>query len=184
MLEFAPIFGCIKACCKLVSRLAAFSFMIRKNICPGGRRWLGIGWRWTLLLLVTVGPLAAAQQVRVPSPKIAQPGLELSRAVRAWEFISAVGRRAGLFGNEAGTVEAWVYPLKILRDFQLVFHVGGRSIPAGALARTITARPEAVTIAYASDTFAVQETFFVPWDEAGAVIALEITSHQPIEIEA
>src|SRR5690242_1021551 len=43
--------------------------------------------------------------------------LELSRAARPWEFLCATGQRAGLFGNEAGAMEAWVYPLKIFRNF-------------------------------------------------------------------
>jgi hypothetical protein len=41
--------------------------------------------------------------------------LELSRAVRPWEFLPIVGTRSALFGNEAGRMEAWVYPLKLLR---------------------------------------------------------------------
>src|SRR5271170_1999577 len=57
-------------------------------------------------------------------------GLELSRAVRPWEFVSATGTRAALFGNEAGRLEAWVYPLKILRDFHLRFHLRSLDIPA------------------------------------------------------
>src|SRR5256884_9563292 len=74
--------------------------------------------------------------------------LELSRPVRSWEFLPGVGERAGLFGNEAGQLEAWVYPLKILRDFHLTFSVGGRGFPAASLARTITVRPESGTILY------------------------------------
>src|SRR4029077_2236591 len=88
--------------------------------------------------------------------------LELSRTDRPWEFLSAVGTRAGLFGNEAGQFEAWVYPLKILSDFHLRFHVDDRVIPGESLARPVTTRPESSTILYTSDTFSVRETFFVP----------------------
>ena len=62
--------------------------------------------------------------------------------IRAWEFLPVVGTRAGLFGNETGRVEAWVYPLKIFREFHLTFHVGDRALPAESLARTLTVRPE------------------------------------------
>src|SRR4029077_1628425 len=48
------------------------------------------------------------------SPEAQSRSLELSRPVRPWEFLCAVGTRAGLFGNEAGRMEAWVYPLKLL----------------------------------------------------------------------
>jgi glycogen debranching enzyme len=110
--------------------------------------------------------------------------LELSRTVRPWEFLSATGTAAGLFGNEGGTIEAWVYPLKILREFHLRFHTDRRVINAETLARTIMARPESVTILYTGDTYNVRETFFVPVDEQGAIIRLEIETEHPLEIEA
>jgi glycogen debranching enzyme len=111
-------------------------------------------------------------------------GLSLSRPARPWEFLSAVGMQAGMFGNEAGTFEAWVYPLKILRDFHLVFHIEGRALAAKSLARTVFVQPEACTILYAGDTFQVRETFFVPVHEPGAVILIEVETVHPLEIEA
>ena len=115
-----------------------------------------------------------------------QPGqpLELSRPVRSWEFVSAVGTRAGIFGSEQGTLEAWVYPLKILSDFHLRFHVEGTTLPAETLARTLIVRPESSTIVYTGDVFSVRETLFVPVHESGAVIALEVDTTRPLEIEA
>src|SRR5216684_3690439 len=110
--------------------------------------------------------------------------LELSRPIRPWEFLCAVGTRAGLLGNEAGRMEAWVYPLKLLRDFRLQFHTEGRVLPAETLARTLITRPESSTIVYTSDTFSVRETFFVPVNEPGAVILLEVETEFPLEIEA
>ncbi len=111
------------------------------------------------------------------------PPVELTRTVRPWEFLSSVGRRAGLFGNEAGNFEAWVYPLKILRDFHLRFLVDGRAVPAEALTRTLTVRPESTTILYAGDTFAVRETFFVPVHEPGAVIIIDVETAQPLDVQ-
>jgi len=110
--------------------------------------------------------------------------LELSRPIRPWEFLSATGQRASLLGSEAGRFEAWVYPLKILRDFHLRFRVGDREIPAEALARTLTIHPESSSILYASDTFTVRETFFVPVHEAGAVILIDVDTSEPVEVEA
>ena len=110
-----------------------------------------------------------------------QASLSLSRP---WEFLSAVGTRAGMFGNEAGTFEAWVYPLKILRDLHLVVHVEGRALPAESLARTVSVLPEACSILYAGDTFQVREVFFVPVHEPGAVILIEVETAHPLEVEA
>jgi glycogen debranching enzyme len=110
--------------------------------------------------------------------------LELIRTVRSWEFLTVVGSRAGLFGNEAGDFEAWVYPLKIFRDFHLIFHIGDRELPAESLARTLTVRPESATLLYAGDNFRVRESLSIPANEAGAVMLLEIETEQPLEVEA
>jgi len=131
---------------------------------------------WLPMILLACAALAYAQQ---PTP-----ALELTRTVRTWEFLPVVGTRAGLFGNEAGRFEAWVYPLKIFRDFHLTFHVGDRALPAESLARTLTVRPESASILYAGDSFRVRETLCVPVKEAGAVILLEIETESPLEIEA
>ncbi len=127
-----------------------------------------------VLLLGSVGP-TIAQEKALP--------LELSRADRPWEFLSAVGQRAGLFGNEAGNFEAWVYPLKILRDFHLNFIVDGRKVPAEALARTLTVRPESSSILYTGDTLAVRETFFVPVHEPGAVVIIDVETAHPLDLQ-
>ena len=82
---------------------------------------------------------------------------------------------AGLFGNESGRLEAWVYPLKLLRDFHLTFHVSNRALPAENLARTLTVTPSSATLVYSvGDSFRIRETLFVPVHEAGAVILFDV----------
>jgi glycogen debranching enzyme len=110
--------------------------------------------------------------------------LQLSRTDRPWEFFSATGTRAGLFGNESGNLEAWAYPIKIFRNFHLHFLTEGRSLPAESLVRTVSVRPESSTIIYSGDTFFVTETLFVPVHESGAVIIFEVETAHPLEIEA
>jgi len=117
-------------------------------------------------------------------PQSAPRSMELSRPIRSWEFTSAVGKRAALLGNEQGTFEAWVYPAKIIRDFHLRFHVGGAVLPAEAFARTLAVHPESSVIIYTGDVFSVRETLFVPVHEAGAIVALEVHTSEPLEIEA
>jgi glycogen debranching enzyme len=131
---------------------------------------------FALAMSVACAAVSIAQQPRQP--------LELSRTVRTWEFLPVVGTRAGLFGNETGRFEAWVYPLKLFREFHLTFHVGDRALPAESLARTLTVHPESASILYAGDSFRVRETLCVPVNEPGAVILLEIETEQPLEVEA
>jgi glycogen debranching enzyme len=151
-----PYFVCVW-CSRIASR-------ILRGAC-----WLGI-------VLLSAAVSTAQQQ--------SSPPLELSRTVRTWEFLPVVGTRAGLFGDETGRFEAWVYPLKLFRDFHLTFHVGDRALPAESLARTLTVRPESASILYAGDSFRVRETLCVPVNEPGAVFLLDIETEQPLEVEA
>jgi glycogen debranching enzyme len=140
--------------------------------------------RWSMLAAVVCVILLGLPRFAGAAVEKSEGQLEITRAARPWEFLAAVGKRAGIFGNESGRVEAWVYPLKILRDFHLIVHTEGRAIPAKSLVRTIEARPEATTLVYSGDTFRIRETFFVPVDEPGAVIELEVETEKPLEIEA
>lgn len=143
---------------------------------PLRRRWLSltaIGLGCGVFLLCSVAVAGQSGQT-----------MELSRPIRAWEFISALGTRAGIFGNEQGTLEAWVYPWKILRDFHLRIHIDGATLPAEALARTLIVHPESTTIVYSGDVFSIRETLFAPVHECGAIIAFEVDTALPLEIEA
>ncbi|HWY45339.1 MAG TPA: hypothetical protein VNX66_17710 [Candidatus Sulfotelmatobacter sp.] len=135
-----------------------------------------------VLVVAFVGFIAldAKAQAEISNP--AKP-LLIQRTARSWEFLCAVGKRAGIFGNESGKVEAWVYPLKVMRDFHVTIHHDGKALPAESLVRTIEARPESTTLIYAGDTFSVREKFFVPVDEPGAVITFEVETEQPLELE-
>jgi glycogen debranching enzyme len=141
------------------------------------------------LLVLAFILLACGAAVTFAGQQSAQAGaarkkLEISRTARPWEFLAAIGKRAGLLGNESGKVEAWVYPLKILRDLRLTVLTEGREIPAETLVRTVIAHPESTTLVYTGDTFSIRETFFVPVDQPGAVIEIQVETEQPLEIEA
>src|SRR5690242_3454867 len=108
---------------------------------------------------------------------------ELSRPARPWEFLDAVGKHSSLLGNESGRFEAWVYPIKIFRDFDVTFVLGDRRIPASSLVRTLVMHPEGPTLTFASDSFTVKESWLAPPEENGAVVRFEIDTWEPLQIE-
>ena len=110
--------------------------------------------------------------------------LTLTRAARSWQFLDAVGPHAGLLGREDGSFEAWIYPLKLFRDFQLRFRVGDAVLPGDAIPRTITVRPESSSVKYIYDSFTACATWFVPVDERGAVVEIEVNAAEPVGVEA
>jgi glycogen debranching enzyme len=127
---------------------------------------------------------AYAQRLSIAYESVQIGNHELSRPARPWEFLDAVGKHAGLIGNEAGRFEAWVYPLKIFRDFDVAFVLNNRRIPASSLVRRLLMHPEGPTLTFASDAFNVNETWLVPPEENGAIIRFEINTWEPLQIEA
>src|ERR1700683_68219 len=109
--------------------------------------------------------------------------LEISRPARSWQFLDAVGPRAGLLGKEDGTLEGYVYPLKIFKDLRLRFVMDEQVLPAETLARRITSRPGSYTITYTGDNFRVTETLAASMSEPGAVIVLNADTHSPLRID-
>ncbi len=165
--EFASVSGA-----KFPMQLKTMTFPIVRNRLKGFRV---LSVCLATIWLSCADPSVAQQRSQSP---------ELTRTIRSWEFLPIVGTRAGIFGNETGRFEAWVYPLKVFREYHLTFHVGDRALPAESLARTLTVRPESASILYVGDSFRVRETLCVPVTEAGAVILLDVETEQPLEIEA
>ncbi len=139
-----------------------------------------------LLLLSQFAPTAQAQPKIVFTPKftLRQSGLELERRTQAGTFFDVVGHKSGVFGYEHRALESWVYPMKLLDDFQLSFRIEGYPLEfrAADLAVLINARPEATTFTYSHAAFTVRQTIFAPVDEPGIIMLLDVKSTLPISV--
>ena len=95
---------------------------------------------------------------------------------RPARYIEASGLRAAFLGREDGSFEAWVYPLKVLHNFQLAFGTPAfaEPIPGASLASWIDVRPETTTLRYAYDSFTADATWLVPRDVPGGLVLLDI----------
>ncbi len=119
------------------------------------------------------------------TPAIAQEsGLELSRPIHAGTFMDVCGPRAAVFGYEGRKLEVWVYPMKVLEDFQLSFSLEGypTPIPSTELVKTITVRPEATILTYSHSAFTVTQTIFASRHEPGVAMLLDVDSVLPMTI--
>lgn len=159
--------------------------------------------RWLMVLLLatltlqphpsaTPGTLAAA----APTPQAASAAATISRfafdpnpialtgEAQGGRFLEASGREAAFLGREDGGFEAWAYPLKVLHDFDLAFGVAAYNepIPGANLARNVVVRPESSTIRYAHAAFTVDATWFVPLEEAGGVVLLDVEASEPVTV--
>jgi len=93
----------------------------RQRLAHSIRRCVQVLRRRSILFALPVLTLVPSVHLLAQGTQNQQP-LEFSRAVRPWEFMDVTGQRAALLGSESGRLEAWVYPLKILRNFHLLFH--------------------------------------------------------------
>lgn len=116
--------------------------------------------------------------VREPNP------IALSGSARPSRYMEASGRRAAFLGREDGSFEAWVYPLKVLHNFQLAFGTPAYSDPiSGAdLASWVDVRPEASVVRYAHDSFTADATWLVPFDRPGGLVLLDIHTSVPLKV--
>ncbi|HJQ67508.1 MAG TPA: GH116 family glycosyl hydrolase [Blastocatellia bacterium] len=127
-----------------------------------------------------------SQIVTALTPKFAlkKSGLELERHTRFGAFFDVVGRRSAVFGYENRSLEAWVYPLKTLDDFNLSFNLQGYPLDIRGPEVTvgITVRPEATIFTYSHAAFTVRQIVFAPVEEPGIIMLLDVDSVLPLTV--
>ena len=102
------------------------------------------------------------------------------------KFIDSVGRRAVLMGHEDGTFEAWIMPVKVLRDFRMSVYFDGslEPVPLGDLAESVSVKPGQVTITHAHAAFTIRQTWVACLEKPAATVLLEIDTARPLRLRA
>ncbi|WP_321474527.1 hypothetical protein [uncultured Paludibaculum sp.] len=113
----------------------------------------------------------------------ALPAQVINKPAQPNKFLEAVGRRAALLGREDGNFEAWVYPIKILRDFQLSVYIDNalEPTPLSGLAETVEVRPGHVTITHVTAAFTVRQTWVASLDKPAVEVLLDIDTSKPLK---
>ncbi|MCK4296870.1 MAG: hypothetical protein KAX28_09490, partial [Candidatus Marinimicrobia bacterium] len=132
-------------------------------------------------LLVSV---SFAQDGLIPGFKLEANDLELHRLALPSTPFNKVGRKFAILGFESGSFEAWAYPLKLFRNFDLSFFIGSstRPIHGKDIVRYISVTPEATTLTYTYQSFTVRAIYLTPINESGALILLDVDSMEPLTI--
>jgi len=120
----------------------------------------------------------------IPAFPIKTSPIQLSQVARPNAYIDKVGRKAAILGYESGIFEAWLFPLKVLRNFELSFllKTSTEPIKAASIVKTIDVRPEATTLTYVYESFTVKETFIAPLNETGLLILLDVYTIVPLSV--
>jgi len=129
-------------------------------------------------------PPALQGPVPIPRfPRAVNP-IALRGPARPERYMEASGQKAAFLGREDGSFEAWVYPMKVLHDFNLSFGVAAYAdpIPGRSLATDVDVRPEASTVRYSHASFTVDATWLVPLSEQGGLVLLDVTTSEPLTV--
>ncbi|MGQ9917805.1 MAG: amylo-alpha-1,6-glucosidase [Bryobacteraceae bacterium] len=112
--------------------------------------------------------------------------LAIEKPAQPYKYLGANGRRAALLGSEDGRLEAWVFPIKLVRDFRLAVFVDQAldPLPLSELAETAEIRPHSATLVHVHPAFTVRQTWTVSPDKPVAAVLLEIDTSRPLRFRA
>jgi hypothetical protein len=112
--------------------------------------------------------------------------LRLGRAVQPHSYFDVLGQKSAVLGRENGNAEIWIYPYKVLHNFQLYFLIEDENeiVEGKDAAKRIDVYPHQTIIHYVHSCFKVEEIFFTPLREAGVVILLSVESIKPLSVVA
>src|SRR5512142_557226 len=137
-----------------------------------------------LLVLCT---LTAAIAQELPNRfDLPAPSHVIAKDVHPELFIESVGRRSAMLGTEDGTFEAWVNPVKIVRDFRLSVYFDGalEPVPLADWAERIEAGPGRSTIVHSHAAFTIRQTWVAALDRPAAMVLMDIDTDRPLRLRA
>ena len=158
---------------------------------------------WVLVGLVCcglAGRRSAAQELQpIRHFPLQQDGLALHRPVQAGMPFTVAGEQGVVVGQQEGTFEAWLLPVKLLSHFAIRVEVEGYTVPIelNPDAAQIDVYPDHTTITYSHIAFTVRQTMFAPDqsssgtgssngtgspDGTGAVVLFQIDSVRPMDL--
>src|SRR5258708_12471062 len=112
--------------------------------------------------------------------------IAITRPVEAGKPFTVAGERGGIFGDQNGTFEAWLYPVKVLSGFRIIAELADYAVPIGVtgLAAGIEVTPAMTTITYSHAAFTVKQRMLAPRGDmaAGAIVLFEIDSIRPLRL--
>ena len=143
---------------------------------------------FSVILMLCGVAIAQTSTLRpVDAFSVKEDGLAIRRHVEAGKPFTVSGARGVIPGQQEGTFEAWVLPVKLLSHFAIRGNVEGYSVPIdlNADAAEIEVFPDHTVITYSHIAFTVRQIMFAPDDAedgTGAVVLFQIDSMRPMDL--
>jgi glycogen debranching enzyme len=127
----------------------------------------------------------AALIVLIASPRLCAQAPYIAEPASTLRYAAEHGQRALLGGNAAAGLEAWVYPLQILRGLKPSFIPDDsvRPISGDQILRSVEYTPTTIVRTFASSGLTVRETLFVPMELGGAVLSYDIDCTHSVAVQ-
>jgi hypothetical protein len=121
------------------------------------------------LLFAVTSAIHAQTFNSVPAIPFETSGPVIRAHAEGLKPFTVAGERGVVLGQQDGTFEAWVLPVKLLSHLTIEANVEGYSVPidVNAQAAEVEVRPDRTVITYAHVAFTVRQIMFSP-DEASA----------------
>jgi len=134
-----------------------------------------------IVVLILISLPISPQTKKFP---LNQNDIILTRTAQPLQYMDKVGSQAALMGFENGSFEMWIWPWKVLRNFDLQFFIGTTTQPIQSrdIVREISVTPEATIITFVYESFTVKEIIFIPYNKPGAIILLDVFTTTPLTI--
>ena len=145
--------------------------------------------RTALLFLIFCFLFSSAygkERIFIEKSIIKSQELHLSRTVQPPRYFDSVGQKSAILGKEDGKVEIWIYPHKVLHNFELHFLIENENeiVEGRNAVHRIDVYPHQTILRYVHSSFKVEEIFFSPLRESGVVIVLSVEAIKPLSVVA
>ncbi|HEY9136839.1 MAG TPA: glycogen debranching protein, partial [Terriglobus sp.] len=130
-------------------------------------------------------PAATQSFETLPAFALDNNPLVIHRTARPNQPFSVTGQRGAILGQQDGSFELWLLPVKVLHDARLSVRLQGydADINLNDYASDIEVRPDHTTITYAHAAITVRQHMFIPHDAtagiASAVVLFEVHAARP-----
>ena len=131
-------------------------------------------WRSTFCMatamFIAVSSAALGQTLNsISAMPLDTSGLVIRAHAESQKPFTVAGERGVILGQQDGTFEAWVLPVKLLSNLTIEAEIEGYSVPidVNQLAAEIEVRPDRTIITYAHVGFTVRQIMFSPNDGPG-----------------
>jgi glycogen debranching enzyme len=114
--------------------------------------------------------------------------LTLRRSVETEKPFTVAGECGAVMGQQSGSFESWIFPVKLFSHLTLQAHVDGYDVPIDVNrdAAAIEVSPDHTTITYTHIAFTLKETIFATQcsqqDGTGVVVLFHISSIRPMTL--